>query len=191
MARRKSRRTFAFGRFRRRLWPLVIVVALVLVIADQRGWLLVRSDDDLRIYHGVVAPVSRIIDGDTIDIAFPDAQSGDAATRVRLTGIDCPELARFGQPDEALAREARTFAQNMLASQTVRLILDAHQPRDDFGRVLAHVELIDGRSLNEALLEAGLARALDRWPHSRLTRYAQVELVARRREVGMWKKSSR
>jgi endonuclease YncB( thermonuclease family) len=130
-----------------------------------------------------------VIDGDTLAVNLPDAVSSAAITHVRLWGIDCPEMAHFGDPEEPWAREAEKFAQAMLKGHRVRLFLEPHQPRDSFGRVLAHVEMAgDGRLLNEALLEEGLATADDRWPHSRLTRYAQVELAARRRGVGVWAK---
>lgn len=158
----------------------------LLLAADNRGWLLVRNAHDLPRYHGQLAVVDRVIDGDTIDVALPDELSDAAVTRIRLWGIDCPELAHFDKPEQPLAREASSLAVAMVQGREVRLYLEAHQPRDAYGRVLAHVELTDGRSLNEALLEAGLARADDRWPHTRLTRYAQVELGARRAKIGLW-----
>jgi micrococcal nuclease len=171
---------------RRWRWFAAAIVLGLLLAADHRGWLLVRDAHDLPRYHGRIANVERVIDGDTIDIALPDELSDAEVTRIRLWGIDCPELAHFDQPEQPLARDAKTLAVEMVEGREVRLFLEAHQPRDSFGRVLAHVELTDGRSLNEALLEAGLARADDRWPHARLTRYAQVELAARRAKIGMW-----
>jgi len=164
-------------------------VLVVLLVLDRRGWLLVRSADDLAAYHGREAMVTHVVDGDTIDVALPDALAGHDVTRVRLWGIDCPELAHFGKSEEPLAREATRLTESVVGNHRVRLFLEAHEPRDSFGRVLAHVELIDdGRSLNEALLDAGLAKADDHWPHSRLTRYAQVQLSAQRRGVGIWAK---
>lgn len=170
-------------------WILAIVIAL-LIVADGRGWLLVRADDDLPAYHGRIARVTHVVDGDTIDVALPDALHDHApTTRIRLWGIDTPEMRRFDQAEEPLAREAQRLAMHILEGREVRLFLELQRPRDSYGRVLAHVELIDGRSLNEELLAAGLARADDRWPHVRLTRYAQVELAARRAEVGLWSKA--
>jgi micrococcal nuclease len=107
-------------------------------------------------------------------------------TRVRLWGVDCPEHGRDGQPDEPLADEATTLARALAQEEMVTLWLEPHRTRGHYGRVLAHVELPEGRMLNEALLEEGLARAEERWPHGRLTRYAQVEQSARRRGVGRW-----
>ena len=66
------------------------------------------------------------------------------------------------------------------------LTLEPHRTRGSFGRLLAHAQLPDGSSLNEALLAAGLARADDRWPHSLVGRYAQLERIARREGLGIW-----
>ncbi len=191
MSRGGSWRAMRFRGRRRRLWAVALVVLALLIIADRRGWLLVRDADDLPAYHGRMALVSRVIDGDTIEVSLPDALHENApTTRIRLWGVDAPEMPHFDQAEEPLAREATKLASDMVQGRQVRLYLEPQRPRDSYGRVLAHVESSDGRSLNEALLEAGLARADDRWPHTRLTRYAQVELAARRAEVGMWSKTA-
>jgi endonuclease YncB( thermonuclease family) len=72
----------------------------------------------------------------------------------------------------------------------VILDLEPGRPRDSFARVLAHITLDDGRSLNEQMLEAGLAKADDRWPHGKLVRYAQLDMAARKRGVGVWSKTT-
>jgi endonuclease YncB( thermonuclease family) len=189
-----ARRTnFASRRLGRTWLAVFIVLALVLaIVADRNGWLLVRQVDDLAAYHGVSAPVVRVIDGDTLEVGLPDALNQAPVTRIRLWGIDCPEIAHFGEPDQPFSREASKLADSMLGGGRVLLFLEPHQQRDSFARILAHIEIAEGenaqRSLNEALLEAGLAKADDRWPHSRLTRYAQLENAARRQGLGMWKK---
>lgn len=184
---RRHRSNAAFARVRRR-WPWIgLLVAIgLLIAADQRGWLLVRDADDFGAYHGRTARVTHVVDGDTIDIAIADRLNSTETTRVRLWGVDCPELAHFDQPEQPLAREAKALACDMVEGKDVRLFLEPQRVRDAYGRVLAHVERLDGRSLNEALLETGLARADDRWAHLRLTRYAQVELAAKRAGVGVW-----
>jgi len=115
--------------------------------------------------------------------------SSFATTRVRLWGVNCPELAHLSNADQPWAKQAAEFTRSMIAQRTVTLWLESHQSRDAFSAVLAHVELSDGTSLNAALLEAGLARADDRVPHSTLMRYAQLELAARRGAVGIWSES--
>jgi micrococcal nuclease len=185
-------RSKATLRFRRRWLSAGAMLLLAgLVYADQRGWLLVRQSDDFATYHGRTARVTQIIDGDTFDIEFPDVLHDRSVTRVRLIGIDCPEPAHAGNPAEPLANAATALTRSQCENKTVRLWLEPAQPRDVFGRVLAHVELPDRTRLNETLLANGLAKADDRWPHTLLVRYAQVEITARRGKVGLWGQDER
>jgi endonuclease YncB( thermonuclease family) len=159
---------------------------VALIIADRSGWLLVRQPDDMAVYHGVAAPVARVIDGDTLEIEIPDRLHRRPVTQVRLWGVDSPEAAGRDRPAEPLADEARALTQTLAAGGLVTLTLEPHRTRGSFGRLLAHAELPDGSSLNEALLAAGLARADDRWPHSLVSRYARLERAARREGLGIW-----
>ncbi|MHC4590774.1 MAG: thermonuclease family protein [Planctomycetota bacterium] len=164
----------AAARFRARRWPWLIAAALLiaLVIADRSGWLLVRQPDDMTVYHGAAVRVARVIDGDTFEIQIPDRLHHRPVTQVRLWGVDSPEAAGRNRPPEPFG--------------PVTLTLEPHRTRGSFGRLLAHAQLPDGSSLNEALLAAGLARADDRWSHSLVGRYAQLERVARREGLGIW-----
>ncbi len=169
-------------------WTAVVVVgAALLITADHCGWLLARTPDDVAAFNGVEVRVGRVIDGDTIEVDARDPLHDRRATQVRLWGVDCPELAGpyrvRGQP---YADEARSLARTLVDGQRVRLLLESHRTRGVHGRLLAHVELADGSSLNEALLAAGLARADDRWPHAMLERYARIERSCRREGVGLW-----
>lgn len=174
-------------RFRRR--PLIIgalTMLPLLIIADQRGWLATRPVDDMAAYHGRRASVLRVIDGDTLEVDLPDQLHQRSATRVALWGLNCPEPARAGRPSEPFSSDATALTTSLCANASVILWLESHRTRDGLGRVLAHVELPDGARLNERLLSAGLAKLDERWPHTMLTRYAQLEFSARRKAVGMW-----
>lgn len=172
----------------RRRWPWVLValVVIALIAADRRGLLLVGRPDDLTTYHGITARVRWVIDGDTFDVDLPDRVNRRAATRIRLWGLDCPERARPDQPAEPFADEARELTKALVEQGPVTLYLEPHRTRGTFGRVLAHVEAADGRSINDALLEAGYAVADERWPHARLSRYAALQRAAQQRGAGMW-----
>lgn len=159
---------------------------MLLVVLDRWGLLLVPRQDDYERYHGQHVVVVRIIDGDTIEVGLPDSLTGSASTHVRLWGIDCPELGRRSVPSEPWSEEARTFARQLVEGSTVRLIIEPGRIRDSFSRILAHVELPDGRSLNREILAAGLGLADDRWPHARLLTYQQAEFFARSRRAGLW-----
>jgi micrococcal nuclease len=101
--------------------------------------------------------VVRVIDGDTIDVRV-----GGRTERVRLTGIDTPELAhRPGDVAECLAVEATAFTSGLLPVGTaVRLERDV-VGRDDYGRLLAYVyRADDGVFVNWEIARHGYALPL-------------------------------
>lgn len=140
----------------------------------------------MAVYHGVRARVGRVIDGSTLEVLVPDPERGEAVTLIRLWGVLGPRPAAPERRADPLAGEARRLAATLAAGRNVVLDLETQRTRDPWGRVLAHVRLPGGMSLNERLLAAGLARADERWPHARLTRYAGVERAARRGAAGLW-----
>ena len=176
---------------RSRRWMAVVTVGLALMIADHRGWLLKHGPDDMTAYHGAVVRVSRVIDGGTIEIGLPDRRHDQPFTVVRLWGIDSPRQAGRERYAQEFAGEARDLMRALTAGGTVLLTLETHRTRGPLGRVLAHVRLVGGTSLNERILAEGLARTDERWPHARLTRYGQIQRAARRRGMGLWGTSPR
>ncbi len=171
---------------RRRLWIVCAVFIVLLAAADRQGWLLASDKNDFDTYDGVQTVVMRIVDGDTIDIAIADAQYKGDTTRVRLLGVDCPEVARSEKLAEAWADQATELTRSLAVESTITLHLERDETRGKYGRLLAHIELPDGSCLNEQLLLHGLARAEERWPHSRLKRYAEAERRAKHRGNGIW-----
>ena len=174
---------------RRRRWRtaatlLIVLLAIVALIwGDRSGWLGLRGDDLTR-YDGRTFAVTRVIDGDTLDI---DATDGErATTRVRLWGIQAPEPAHFGDPKQPLSDEATALARELAGGRRVTLELEPGRVRGSYGRLLAHVELPDGSLLSARMLEAGLAYADGRWPHDRLGDFELLEQAARKRRIGLW-----
>lgn len=158
----------------------------ILVATDRLGLFLTTRHDDLAIYHGLQTTVVSVVSPHTITVNHPDALHDRRHTRVRLWGLTAPLPARPGREAQPLAESAHEFTESIVLDQSVVLYLEPHRPRDTFGRVLAHVELPDAELLNEALLEVGMARTDDRWPHEFLKRYARAERNARRTERGIW-----
>jgi micrococcal nuclease len=105
--------------------------------------------------------VTRVVDGDTIDVALP---GGDEDT-VRYIGIDTPETVKPGTPVQCGGPRAHEANEGLVGGRTVRLRFDAER-RDVYGRLLAYVFLPGGgpggRSLfvNAELARRGLARTL-------------------------------
>jgi endonuclease YncB( thermonuclease family) len=139
---------------------------------------------DHRVYHNRDFAVAHVIDGDTLDVAYPDGSS--ATTRVRLWGVDAPELPG---PAGAMhfGSQAAAFARDALEGRRVRLRLADGPTRDKFNRLLAYAALADtGESFNEMLLSRGFAYADWRFPHPLLPLYRSIEADARMSRTGLW-----
>ncbi len=111
------------------------------------------------------ATVERVVDGDTLEVS-----SGD---RVRLIGIDTPEVGECGD-DEAAA-----VLRRLVDGRRVSLVAGASQDRDRYGRLLRYVE-VDGVDANLVLLQRG--RAIARYdsrdgygPHAREGAYIAAD----------------
>jgi micrococcal nuclease len=135
------------------------------------------------------AIVERIVDGDTIDVLI----DGDPE-RVRLTGIDTPEIThrpsgdRPGNDAECFADEAHAYTASLLPIGTpVRLERDV-VGRDDYGRLLAYVHRADdGVFVNYEIVRQGYARPLTIAPnvaHGELM--VQAARDAERDDAGLW-----
>src|SRR5438874_10682075 len=97
-------------------------------------------------------PVTKVTDGDTIHILY---QGHDE--RVRLIGINTPEVDWYGGRAECYGAEAGLYTRARLEGASVRLAFDAGR-YDRYGRLLAYVYL--GPELfNLTLVRKGYAEA--------------------------------
>jgi micrococcal nuclease len=123
--------------------------------------------------------VERVVDGDTLVIAGGD--------RVRLIGVDTPETHHPSKPPQPYGQEAFEFTRRMVEGKWVELRYDPGETKDRYGRTLAYV-YIDGRFLNETLIQQGLARALTNYPFSSSmkSRFRAAEAQAKSARRGVW-----
>ncbi len=126
------------------------------------------------------AQVRYVHDGDTLRL-----KNGE---KIRLIGIDTPELARKGRPDEPLAIQARDRLRQLVAASNNRISLRLDdEKRDRYGRLLAHLYSQDGNSLSAQLLQDGLATLLAIPPNlDGLDCYARAEKQAQQTNKGIW-----
>jgi len=144
---------------------------------------------DFNRYHNKSFTVVKVVDGDTIDIEAPD---GDKKyTRIRLWGIDTPETKHPEFGVMYFGPEAAEYASKLALGNKVTIYLEEHRTRDKYGRLLAYVQLPEGRFLNEVLVSQGFAYADLRFRHSFYHKYKQLESSARRQKKGLWKKIKR
>lgn len=182
----------------RRSWPIALLISIAAAgsVADHCGLFGQRGPDRQR-YDRAIARVLRVVDGDTLDLDMPD--HGATSTRVRLLGIDCPEIPHNpGESGGFHGREAAEYATNKFTGRRVRISLDPTQPvRDRHGRLLAYLFFTDGidssraASLNQQLIEQGLAYADWRFDHVHELRFERAERLAMRAKIGMWKDLTR
>ena len=85
------------------------------------------------------------------------------------------------------AEESTAFARRLALDKVVGVYLDERAgSRDRYERLLAYLELPDGRFLNEELLSQGYAYADRRFRHSYYQKYLQLEAAARAGGRGLW-----
>ena len=144
-------------------------------------------------YAGQEAVVTRVVDGDTVDVIFADGST----ERVRLLGIDTPETF---SPNNAYEYEGVTntsclddwggrasqFAKTMLEGQTINVISDpGANGRDVYGRLLAYIQL-NGKDFNATMVRNGFARVYTEGQSSRMAEYISDEVTAQSNAVGLW-----
>lgn len=119
------------------------------------------------------AYVTRIIDGDTIEIT--------GGVRVRYIGIDAPEM----DPPQPYAAAATEANRALVSGKAVRLEMDT-SATDRYGRLLRYV-WVDDKMVNLELVRLGLAEAKSYPPD---TRYQDLldaaENEARLAGRGIW-----
>lgn len=132
---------------------------------------------------GQEAIVVRVVDGDTILVRL-----GDRRERVRLAGVDAPEMGRLGSKGERHAEEARRYLIDLILKKRVRLVEDSIQgERDDYGRLLAYIYRVpDGLFVNADLVRYGHARVYRRAQLTERTKLEVLEEQAREKQQGLW-----
>lgn len=125
-----------------------------------------------------IVQVRKVFDGDTVLLSD--------GRRVRLLGIDTPELGRDGRVDQPGAVAAKRQLERLIGGQPLRLIQGLKR-HDRYGRVLGHLYLPDGRHLTAELLRKGAGFWISVAPNVRLAEcFARAELQAQHAESGLW-----
>ena len=127
------------------------------------------------------AVVAQVVDGDTVVL--------ENGQKVRLLGIDAPEMEREGQPADFLAHKAKQVLAELVEGKRVRLEYDRLR-YDRYGRTLAYLFLLDGTNLSRELVCQGLAHVYTVPPNMRF----REELLSAQREAisaqrGIWLKA--
>lgn len=156
---------------------MLILSALLLA-----GCTLFDTGGDGRSDSRIPVEVTSVIDGDTIRILYEGEE-----TPVRYLLVDTPETnhPRFGE--QPLGKEATEENRQLLESGDVTIELDEGDHYDDYGRLLAYI-YVDGESVQEHLLETGLARVAYVFPPNTryLDEFEAAEQKAQDLDTGIW-----
>ena len=123
--------------------------------------------------------VSRIVDGDTIDVRI-----GTKSDRIRVLGIDTPERGR------CFSNQATAETKRLALTKRVQLVTDPSQAlRDRYGRLLAYVVLPGSHDVGQALVAGGFARVYvyNNKPFARVAVYRHAETSAKAAKKGLWR----
>ncbi|MEN5140106.1 thermonuclease family protein [Pseudomonas juntendi] len=127
--------------------------------------------------------VRAVVDGDTLRLVD--------GRRVRLIGINAPEIGRKGRTSEPYAEAAKRRLQALVKGSDGRVgLVPGVESKDKYGRTLAHVYGPNGDNLEAQLLREGLGLHVAVAPNVRLSGCQQLaEHAARRAGVGLWRRS--
>ncbi|MFC4075732.1 thermonuclease family protein [Salinithrix halophila] len=129
------------------------------------------------------AKVTRVIDGDTIEVK---TESG-SQEKVRLVGVNTPETNHPKIGVEAYGKEASHFTKRRLAGQDIALETDTEK-RDRYGRLLAYVWRGE-EMFNATLLKKGMAQMMTVPPNVKYQKtFLQLQREAQKEETGLWEK---
>lgn len=127
--------------------------------------------------------VAAVTDGDTLRLRD--------GRRVRLIGVNAPELEGKGRSAEPFAQVSKRRLQALIDASDGRIgLLPGQQARDHYGRVLAHAFDLQGANLEAALLVEGLGYFVAIAPNTALADcHRRAEQQAREAGRGLWHRS--
>jgi len=125
-----------------------------------------------------VKKVTKVVDGDTIDVDIDLGFDISFSSRVRLAGIDTPESRTSDKMEKALGLEAKSYLKNAIDNaKSVVIKTEKMDSSEKYGRILGWVYL-DGseKSINEQMILDGHA-----WGYMGETKIKDFESLAKAR----------
>jgi micrococcal nuclease len=125
-----------------------------------------------------VKKVTKVVDGDTIDVEIDLGFDISFSSRVRLAGIDTPESRTTDKMEKALGLEVKAYLKNAIdGAKTVVIKTEKMDSSEKYGRILGWV-FLDGSniSINEQMISEGYA-----WGYMGDTKIKDFEALAKAR----------
>lgn len=129
-------------------------------------------------YEYYVKEVTKIVDGDTVDVIIDLGFDVMFKSRVRLAGIDTPESRTRDLDEKKLGLEAKEYLKHAIESATDIVIkTEKMNSSEKYGRILGWI-FLDGasNSINNEMVQKGYA-----WEYAGDTKSKDfAELLAKR-----------
>ena len=138
--------------------------------------------DDLNLPR-VPVELVKAVDGDTISVMFEGKKEN-----VRMLLIDTPETSHPKLGVQPFGPEAKAFTKELVEqADKLELEFDIGPNRDKYSRLLAYV-YVDGKMVQEALLEQGLARVAYIYPPNvrYVDKFNDLQRISREKALGIW-----
>lgn len=168
---------------------VITAIALALVVVTSATSVAAPDDYPTMPAENVAGPfpVTKVSDGDTIWV-----DNKGERVKIRMIGIDTPELHDPRKPVECFAQEASDRAEAVLANQAVYLESDPSQDSvDRYGRALAYVWTSAGRLFNLDMIADGYAFEYTyELPYRYRAQFRAAQADARANERGLWAPSA-
>jgi micrococcal nuclease len=129
-------------------------------------------------YTYYVKRVTKVVDGDTIDVEIDLGFSITYSSRVRLAGIDTPESRTSDKAEKVLGLEAKDRLKKLIDdAKSIVIKTEKLDSSEKYGRILGWLYL-DGaeQSVNHALIADGYA-----WEYMGDAKVKDFELLRQRR----------
>ncbi|MGD8189943.1 thermonuclease family protein [Brevibacillus ginsengisoli] len=130
----------------------------------------------------IPAQVVEVIDGDTIKARFDNKTA-----TIRFLLVDTPETHHPRLGKQPFGEEASQFTKKLLDGQEIELEKDVSPGPDKYGRYLYYI-YVNGKSVQEMLLEQGLARVAYIYaPNVKyVDKYRAIQSEAQKKGLGIW-----
>jgi micrococcal nuclease len=125
-----------------------------------------------------VKKVSKVVDGDTIDVDIDLGFDISFSSRVRLAGIDTPESRTTDKMEKALGLECKEYLKKAIdSSKSVVIKTEKMDSSEKYGRILGWV-FLDGSevSINQKMINEGYA-----WGYMGETKVKDFDALAKQR----------
>ncbi len=130
-------------------------------------------------YEYRIKQVTKVVDGDTIDVDVDLGFSISYSQRLRLAGIDTPESRTTDKFEKTLGLESKEYLKTKL-KEAKDIVVKTELPdsSEKYGRILGWVYVNgNSKSINEQMIEDGYA-----WSYMGETKVKDFSILAEKRK---------